>query len=197
MVSSVQDVDHPFCIAVAKIGRMGRPVVHHGLVDGVGRFVGKYARGQTGDNFLNIVGVTQAQDVIIDCMVLAEKVQVCPHVVVESSNLSASCCELFFVPPGSASKGIRTMAARWIMCVGRYFWKRRSVSWGSFRLQSLEERKIHSSSGRRANSSPRTRQVRPHLNTCQDFNSKRLVYLNYPMQAVSLFRPIQTRQSPG
>jgi hypothetical protein len=95
--------------------------MHHGLVNGVARFVRKYARGQTGDNFLNIVGVAQAQDIVVDRVVLTEKVQVCPHVVVESSNLSAICRDLFFVPPGSASKGIRTMAARWIMCDGRYF----------------------------------------------------------------------------
>ena len=41
---------HSLGIGVAKVGGMGRSVVHHGLVNRVGRLVREYARGQAGHN---------------------------------------------------------------------------------------------------------------------------------------------------
>ncbi len=88
MVSSIEDVNHPFSMAVAEIGRVWRSIVHHCLVNGIGSFVGENTRGQTGNNFLDIVAVAHAQDVVVDGVVLTEEVQVCPHVVIKSSNLN-------------------------------------------------------------------------------------------------------------
>jgi len=62
--------------------------VHHRLIYGVGRFIGENARGQTGNYFLYVELVPQAQNVVINCMVLAKKVQVGSHVVIEPSNLN-------------------------------------------------------------------------------------------------------------
>ena len=43
---------------------------HHGLVNGVGSFVGKYASGETRDTLLDSTLVTALQDTVVDQQVL-------------------------------------------------------------------------------------------------------------------------------
>ena len=61
--------------------------MYHRLVDRIGRFVRKNAGGETRDNFVDSGLVAGVKDVVVDEHVLAEKVQVCAHVVKESANL--------------------------------------------------------------------------------------------------------------
>jgi len=48
-VGPVHGIDEPFGVGVSLVGGVGWTIVEHGLVDGVGRFVGEDACGEHGD----------------------------------------------------------------------------------------------------------------------------------------------------
>lgn len=57
MVSTILDINHPFRIGIAKIGRMRRSIVYHGFVDRIVSFIGEYAGGQTGNAFHDLLTI--------------------------------------------------------------------------------------------------------------------------------------------
>ena len=61
VIAAVDDVDHPLRIRIALIRVVRWPIVDHRLVDRVGRLVGKDARRQTRNHFLDAVPAARAQ----------------------------------------------------------------------------------------------------------------------------------------
>ena len=66
VVGPVAHVQHPLGVAVAKVGRVGRPVVNHTLVHWIGRYVGKDASRQAGNDLLYLELKTVVQDIVVD-----------------------------------------------------------------------------------------------------------------------------------
>ena len=85
-VSSVHHVQHALGVAVAEVAVVGRSVVDHGFVDGVGGLVRKNAGGQTRDDLFDAKFVTEPQDVLVHFHVLGEEVEVGTHVVEQPSH---------------------------------------------------------------------------------------------------------------
>lgn len=50
----VHDIDHALGVGVTVVGVVGRTLVDHGLVNGVGGLVGENASGQAGDDLLDL-----------------------------------------------------------------------------------------------------------------------------------------------
>ena len=71
VVATVEDVDHALGVGVALVAVVGRPVVDHGLVDGVGGLVGEDAGGEEGDELLDLVDAAALHHVVVNQDVLA------------------------------------------------------------------------------------------------------------------------------
>mmetsp|Transcript_12391 Transcript_12391/g.26985 ORF Transcript_12391/g.26985 Transcript_12391/m.26985 type:complete len:677 (+) Transcript_12391:166-2196(+) len=87
LVAVVEHVDHPLRVRVARVRVVGRAVVHHRLIDGVGRLVREDARGEARDALLHTVDAAALQDIVVDQGVVAVEVHLLPQVVEEATDL--------------------------------------------------------------------------------------------------------------
>ena len=70
-VGAVHGVDEALGVGISLVGGVGRSVVQHRLVDGVGRLVGEDAGGEEGHELLDLVDAAVLHDVVVDESVLA------------------------------------------------------------------------------------------------------------------------------
>jgi len=77
MVGPVHGVNEAFGIGVPFIGGVWRSIVEHGLIDGVGGFVGEDAGGEHGDEFGDFVEAAVFHDVVVDKGVFAVEFNLC------------------------------------------------------------------------------------------------------------------------
>lgn len=87
LVAAVEHINHALGVRVCLVAGVGRPVVHHTLVDGVGGLVGEDARGQARDQLLHLVDATALHDVVIDQDVLAVELYLVLHVAEQAAHL--------------------------------------------------------------------------------------------------------------
>ena len=53
-VQTIEDFDHTLRVRISLVGKMGRAIVHHGLIDGIRRLVGENTSRQAGNEFLHL-----------------------------------------------------------------------------------------------------------------------------------------------
>ena len=70
-VGAVHSVDEALGVGISLVGGVGRSVVQHGLVDGIGRLVGEDAGGEEGHELLDLVDAAVLHDIVVDESVLA------------------------------------------------------------------------------------------------------------------------------
>lgn len=72
-VGSIHGVNQTFGIGVSLVGWMRRPVVQHGLIDWIRRFVWEDTGTQKADQFLDIVDAATFHDIVVDEDILAKE----------------------------------------------------------------------------------------------------------------------------
>ena len=62
-------------------------IVDHGFIDGVSSLVWENASGETGNNLLNLELLGERKDIVVDCHIDSEELQVGLHVAVKTTDL--------------------------------------------------------------------------------------------------------------
>lgn len=88
VVAPVENVDHTLGIGVTLVAVVGRAVVNHGLIDGIGGLVGEDAGREEGDELLDLVDAAALHDVVVDENVLAIELDLVLEVGEEPANTS-------------------------------------------------------------------------------------------------------------
>jgi hypothetical protein len=138
----VLNIDHTFCIGIAKVRVVRRPIVDHGFIYGIGGLIGEDAGRKTGYDFADFKFPRAFQDIIIHEEVVTEERCRLFHVLKESTDTSSEMEHMGWLILGKDGLGVLLRATKGF--IGRSVQMEHSLY---VRSPSLERRKTHSSFG--------------------------------------------------